>query len=150
MLIRNIKRAGIGFLLGMVMCSAISLMMMGPAPQLFIPVSNELVEKCGSLGTALLVQLIASGIYGSICFVSMAFYEIESWSLARASASHCLTIVLCYIPIGLMLDWASKPVEFLIIVGIQIISYFIVWLIIYLIYNKQVNDLNEMIKKSQK
>ena len=127
MLIRNIKRAGIGFLLGMVMCSAISLMMMGPAPQLFIPVSNELVEKCGSLGTALLVQLIA-----------------------RASASHCLTIVLCYIPIGLMLDWASKPVEFLIIVGIQIISYFIVWLIIYLIYNKQVNDLNEMIKKSQK
>lgn len=55
-------------------------------------------------------------------------------------------IVLIFIPISLLLGWVSQTVEVLIISMIQLAVFFIIWLILYFVYKKQVEELNEMMK----
>ena len=55
-------------------------------------------------------------------------------------------IVLIFIPISLLLGWVSQTFEVLIISMIQLAVFFIIWLILYFVYKKQVEELNEMMK----
>ena len=67
--------------------------------------------------------------------------------LAAATALHCAIIVIFYIPIALLLGWLSGIAEILVVAGIQIVVFFIIWLIMYFAYRKQVRELNELTRK---
>ena len=58
----------------------------------------------------------------------------------------CLSIVLLFIPIAHLLGWETGILDTLIMAGIQIIAFFIVWLIMNAIYKSQVKKLNEIQK----
>lgn len=148
-----LKRALTGFLIGIVIGNLIALLTAGPSPVTFIPVSDKIIGSLGSAWAALLVQIMASGIYGAICLAGVTFYDIERWPLALASVTHCVMIIACYIPVAILLDWVSGIYDILIMAGIQLAAYFIIWLILYLIYKRQVKELNEMqeqFKRSKK
>ena len=147
MLKKTLKAAGIGFLIGMVVGNVIAILTGNSATGGVTFASPQLLNMAGGNGVvAMLLQSLFSGLYGAACFAGMSFYEIERMPLAAATALHCALIVLLFIPIALLLGWVSDIVTLLIISGMQLVGFFIIWLIMYFGYKKQIRELNEMQK----
>ena len=150
MLKKTLKAAGIGFLLGIVIGNLIAFLTGNSdtggitfAPQKLLDMSG------GNAVIAMLLQSLFSGLYGAVCFAGMSFYEIERMPLAVATALHCALIVLLFIPIALLLGWVSQIETQLMISGIQLVCFFIIWLIMYAGFKKQVKELNELQEKNE-
>jgi hypothetical protein len=135
-----IKRLLLGFLLGTAIGNLIA-WFFGSY------VSSVLVARMGSVPVAILVQSLVSGLYGSFALAGTLFYDIEQWSLTRSSVMHFLVIVVLYVPAAMFLGWADSATEILIVEGILLVAYFIIWLVIYLRYKREVRSLNEMLNK---
>lgn len=144
MIVNTLKRAAVGFVLGIIIGSVIAHLTGGFGTDTLIPVSDVLLERAGSVFAAQVIQTVMSGIYGALCFEGISFYEIERWPLALATAAHCAVIVLTYVPVGLCLGWVDSVTSVLIMAAIQIFAFFIIWLIMSLIYKAQVKELNEI------
>lgn len=150
MLKKALKYACIGFLIGIVAGNFIAAMTGMDDSSVWIPVSDQLVAMVGgSIPLAYVTQCLFSGLYGAVCFAGVLFYDIERWPLALATGAHCAAIVLIYIPLGFFLGWLSNIAQMLIVAGIQIVVFFIIWLILYLTYKKQVRELNAMQERFQ-
>ena len=135
-----LRLAGIGFLVGMAVCNIITILVCDN-----VPVSQELIERTGSVRTALLVQALLSGVYGALCMGTTVLYDsAEKLPLAAVSLIHCVICIGPYIPISIFLGWYNDAVTTAITTAIQLTCYFIVWLIMYLIYKKQIKELNKM------
>ena len=137
---RMIRRIILGFLLGTAIGNLIA-WFFGSY------VSSMLVARMGSVPAAILVQSLVSGLYGSFALAGTLFYDIEQWSLTRSSVMHFLVIAVLYVPTAMFLGWANSATEILIVEGILLVAYFIIWLVIYLRYKKKVRSLNEMLNK---
>ena len=137
---RMIRRIILGFLLGTAIGNLIA-WFFGSY------VSSVLVARMGSVPAAILVQSLVSGMYGSFALAGTLFYDIEQWSLTRSSVMHFLVIAVLYVPTAMFLGWANSATEILIVEGILLVAYFIIWLVIYLRYKKEVRSLNEMLNK---
>ncbi len=147
MLVKTFKRAGIGFLIGIMIGDMIAILTGTSSSGGISFTSKQLLDMAGgSAAAAMLLQSLFSGLYGAICFGGMSLYDAERLPLAAATALHCALIVLIFIPISLLLGWVSQTFEVLIISMIQLAVFFIIWLILYFVYKKQVEELNEMMK----
>ncbi len=144
---KTFKRAGIGFLIGIMIGDMIAILTGTSSSGGISFTSKQLLDMAGgSAAAAMLLQSLFSGLYGAICFGGMSLYDAERLPLAAATALHCALIVLIFIPISLLLGWVSQTFEVLIISMIQLAVFFIIWLILYFVYKKQVEELNEMMK----
>ena len=144
MLKKTLKMAGIGFLIGVVAGNLIAVLTGNSDTGEFTFASRQLLNMSGgSPVIAMILQSLLSGVYGAACLAGVVFYDIERMPLAAATALHCGVIVLLYVPIALILGWAGG-IELLVIAGMQIAAFFIIWLILYFVYKKQVRELNEM------
>ena len=147
MLKKTLIRAIIGFLVGMLVGNLIAILTGTSSTNGVTFASAQLLSMAGGNAlVAMLLQSLFSGLYGAVCFAGMTFYEAERLPLAAATALHCAAIVLLFIPIALFLGWVSEILEIAIIAGIQIVVFFIIWLIMWSIYKKQVKELNDMQK----
>ena len=147
MLKKTLKMAGIGFLIGVVIGNLIAILTGNSDTGGVTFASKKLLDMSGGSATlAMILQSLFSGLYGAACFAGMSFYEIERIPLALATALHCATIILLFIPISLLLGWVEDILSLLIIMAIQIVVFFIIWLILYFGYKKQIRELNEMQK----
>ncbi len=145
MLKKTLKAAGIGFLIGVVVGNLIAILTGNSDTGGVTFASPQLLNMAGGNGVvAMLLQSLFSGLYGAACFAGMSFYEIERMPLAAATALHCALIVLLFIPIALLLGWVNDIVTLLIISGMQLVAFFIIWLIMYFGYKKQIRELNKM------
>ena len=151
MLKKTLKAAGIGFLIGVVVGNLIAILTGNSDTGGVTFASSQLLRMAGGNAlVAMLLQSLFSGWYGAVCFAGMSLYEAERLSLAAATALHCALIVLLFIPISLLLGWVGSIVETVIIASIQIAAFFMIWLILWAIYKKQVKELNEMQKQFSK
>ena len=152
MLKKTLIRAGIGFLIGMVIGNVIAILTGSSDTNGITFASVKLLEMAnGNAAVAMLLQSLFSGLYGALCFAGISFYEIERWPLALATFAHCAVIIFTFMPVALLLGWVGSLIEILIIAGIQLVVFFIIWLSLYFGYKKQVRELNDMQKKfSQK
>lgn len=151
MLKKTLKSALIGFLIGVAIGNVIAILTGKSDTGGVTFASQKLLSMSGGNGiVAMLLQSLFSGLYGAACFAGMSFYEAERLPLAAATALHCALIVFLFIPIALLLGWAGGIMEILIIAGIQIVVFFIIWLIMWSVYKKQVKELNEMQKDYRK
>ena len=145
MLAKTLKYAGIGFLIGVVIGDLIAFLTGTSSTGGVTFASQQLLDMSGgSAVVAMLLQSLFSGLYGAVCFAGMSFYVVDRLPLAAATALHCAAIVLLFVPISMLLGWTNSIVENLIIMGIQLVAFFIIWLIMNAIYKKQVRELNEM------
>ena len=145
MLKKVLLRAGIGFLIGAVVGNLIAFLTGSSATDGVAFSSRQLLDMSGgSAVLAMMLQSLFSGLYGALCFAGMSLYDAERLPLAAATALHCGLIVLPFIPISYLLGWVSGIVETLIIAAAQIAVFFIIWLILYFAYKKQIRELNEM------
>lgn len=145
MLKKTLKSALIGFLLGIVIGNVIAILTGNSDTGGVTFASSKLLDIAGGNGVvAMLLQSLFSGLYGAACFAGMSFYEVERLPLAVATALHCALIVLLFIPISYLLGWVGGIVETLIIAAIQAAAFFVIWLILYSVYKKQVRELNDL------
>ncbi len=145
MLKKTLKSALIGFLLGIVIGNVIAILTGNSDTGGVTFASQKLLDIAGGNGVvAMLLQSFFSGLYGAACFAGMSFYEVERLPLAVATALHCALIVLLFIPISYLLGWVGGIVETLIIAAIQAAAFFVIWLILYSVYKKQVGELNDL------
>lgn len=150
MLKKTLKMTCIGFLIGIVIGDLIAILTGTSSTGGVTFASKQLLDMAGGDPVvAMILQSLFSGIYGAVCFAGMSFYEIERLPLALATALHCLTIILVFVPISLMLGWVSGIPELLVFMGIQAVIFFIIWLIMYAGFRKQVKELNKMQEQFQ-
>ena len=142
MLKKYLKLAGIGFLLGVTICAFITAVSGDPAG-----VSEHLVTKTESMRTALILQLLLSGIYGACCMGFTILYDLDRLPVTAATFLHCVICIVPFIPLSLFLGWYTSAGEVLIMTSCQIAAFFLIWLIMYLKYRKETAELNRIQKE---
>ena len=148
MLKKTLKAAGIGFLIGVVVGNLIAILTGNSDTGGVTFASSQLLDMAGgSALVAMLLQSLFSGLYGALCFAGMTLYDVDRLPLAAATALHCGIIVLPFIPISYLLGWVGGINETLIIAVLQIAAFFMIWLILYFAYKKQVRELNNIQKQ---
>lgn len=150
MLKKTLLRAGIGFIIGAAVGDLIAFLTGTSATGGVTFASQQLLDMSGgNTVLAMVLQSLFSGLYGAVCFAGMTLYDAERLPLAAATALHCGLIVLPFIPISYLLGWVSGIVETLIIASAQIAAFFVIWLVMYFGYKKQVKELNELQEKNK-
>ncbi|HHX70117.1 MAG TPA: DUF3021 domain-containing protein [Gallicola sp.] len=141
-----IIRIILGFIVGAIIGNLITLLVnLGYGEKASI-VSPHQVEAIGKLW-AIILQTILSGLLGVTGVGGIYFYDIESWSLLKSTIAHSLSILIGFIVVFPVLKWV--PFTFwscLIIAIIVSVVYALIWLIMYLIWKKEVEKMNEDLK----
>ena len=143
MFVKTMKKAGIGFLVG-VLAGNLIIWLSGASGGLMI--SPELIARVGSETGAMAVQTLTMGLYGAVCMGGMMLYRVESWSLALSTAVHYLMIAVLFVLMDRALCWNDSSKTILLIELIQLVAFVFIWLIIYLRYKSEVRSLNEELK----
>lgn len=139
----------IGFLAGAAGGHLISFMMsiFGGGP-LYV-ISDELEAKTGLL-LGIVLQTVLAGLYGAICVGGTLLYDIDSWSLLRATVVHYLSIMISFTAVSLILCWLSFDIiVFLIIWGTFTAVFAIIWLIMYIKWKIDVRKMNRELESFQ-
>lgn len=137
-----LKRAAIGALAGVVIDVLISVLSAGS-----FTACETLLSWLGNEKAALLVELLLVALYGAVCLSTTFLYDSERASklpLAVVSVIHCLICIAPYTGLALILNWFSGVRDLLIMACIQLAAYFMIWLIMYLLYKKQIKELNDI------
>ena len=90
----------------------------------------------------LLAQFIGSGIYGAVAMGGSVVYEIESWSVMRATLTHYLTVFVSFLIVNRLLGWFPGRVVIIAIITGTVV-YSLIWLFEYAVWKLQVRELNE-------
>lgn len=98
----------------------------------------------GSLNSNfILLNVILSAVFGALCMGGAVVYDIEEWSILRATFTHFAIVFASFNIVGLSLQWFSfGSIEYWIIHAVMIVAYILVWLIQYLIYKRKIKELN--------
>ena len=139
MLKKFLGLGGIGFLSGIVMCFFITVVS-GDG----MPVTKIFVERAGNLKAAILIEMGLTGLYGAVNLGSVVIYDTDRIPLLIASLLHCSIVVLPFIPLSFLLGWMTDIASCLIMGAFQIAGYFIIWIIIYVRYRREIKRLNEL------
>ena len=149
-----ILQFAIGFAMGMLICTIITSVIATASindgntyfcdPAFSRMFSNEIV--------AFLVQMIISGLFGAICMGGTIVYEIEEWSILKATAIHFVIANGTFVITATILKWWNfdNILADLIYFGVVIIAYILIWLIQYMIYKIEVKKIKRSIKEFRK
>ena len=147
-----LKLSVLGFVLGIVLCTAITALTSSTGGLLTLCNPN-FAKAIGNETLALVLQTLISGVYGAVVMGSTIVYDIEledikKWSILKATVTHCVITFTSYYLTGFGLRWFSvKDVkENLIMLAIFIFVYTLIWLINYLSYKSEVKKFNEKLK----
>lgn len=95
-----------------------------------------------------LSAILLGGVYGAVAMGSSVLYEIEHWSIARATVAHFLLIFGLYSLLVLSMGWfrIDEPL-FWIVIAVMAAGYVLIWLFQYLAYKRKVCSMNEGLKR---
>lgn len=100
-----------------------------------------------SVGT-LIVYLVTSGIYGMISMGSSVVYDIEEWSIAKATTVHFIVTLVGFYALGMIEGWLTFGDAVFCIMSVAfVVVYFVIWMIQYLAFKRQVNEMNALLEK---
>lgn len=112
--------------------------------------SDELLALAGSPTAATLLTVLVMGLFGALCVGGTCFYEIERWPLALSTAAHYLSMSLGYLIPNWLLRWNMPMKLLLTIEGFMTLGFSLIWLFMYLLYKRQVRELNKLIREREK
>lgn len=106
-----------------------------------------LQNKNNSLSSSL-PNILLGGIPGAIAMGTMVIYDIEKWSILRATFTHFLIVMGVMLLACFVLKWFEPwSAAFWIMMTAELAGYVIVWLILYYSYRRKVRKLNDMLRK---
>ena len=94
---------------------------------------------------ALFIYMAAAAVYGALPMGAKVLYDIESWSILRATVIHFIITSADYFITGSFLRWFSwkEPMVFWIMLFGFIAVYFLIWLFHYVKYKIEISRINE-------
>ena len=94
------------------------------------------------------LKMMVGGIYGFMPMGAQVIYEIDEWSIFKATATHFAITFLGFMLLAAVQGWLrpDNPV-FWIISFFFILCYFLIWLFNYLKYKRDISKMNEDIKE---
>ena len=81
-----------------------------------------------------------------------ALYDIEEWGLLKCTVIHYIVVMGGYFILAFSLRWFTRDdtVEIVIVVAMMTVGYFIIWLVNYLSYKVQLNNINKELDELKK
>ena len=109
--------------------------------------SGEVPEASTGL-SAMVLHLLLSGVLGMVANGSSVIYEIEEWSIVRATITHFIISMGIFYVIAFSLGWFSPadPACW-IMSAILVFVYFMIWMVHSLIFKYKVKRMNEELRK---
>ena len=99
-------------------------------------------------GGAIALQVVVGGLLGCACVTGMVLYEIEKWSLALATVVHFLVIMVSFTIASFSMGWFAGSIKyFFIAIGCNAVGFAIIWVIMYLLWKREVKRMNEELKE---
>jgi hypothetical protein len=145
-----IVRSLIGLVVGAILIHIITLLVNYLDSGSWLICMPGLTEAIG-LTRALVLQTVLGAVLGMLGLGGMCFFDIEEWSLLRATAAHCMLILVAYMVAGLLLHWFSfHIIPMLIMAGIIIFVYTLIWLIMYIKWKLEIREMNLLAQKYKK
>lgn len=123
-----IFRALIGALMGIAIC----LMLYGFGSYDEIIIDNK---------PYVLMQFIGSALNGIICMGSTIVYDIDNLGLSKVTLLHYVITLVSFFSFNFLLGWFSE-FNIILILAVFTVVYFIIWLVIYLIYKREIRRMN--------
>ena len=95
-----------------------------------------------------LPHMLLGGIYGAVAMAGSLVYEIEKWSIARATATHFLITFALYFVLVKAMGWfRSNEGTFWVVVAVMAAAYVLIWLLQYRSYRRKVRAMNQELEK---
>ncbi len=91
--------------------------------------------------TFLVCHLLGSGVVGLVGYGGAIVYDIESWSLGRATFTHYIVSFMTMFVVSELLGWFSHDILLGVFIFFSVI-YAIIWLTEYLVWKSQVKKMN--------
>ena len=91
----------------------------------------------------LILFLLAGGLNGAVCMGFSAVYDVERWSVTRATVTH-FAITMCSLwSLALVQGWFPETAaSFLVVQACFTAAYFVIWLAMYLSWRREVRRMN--------
>jgi len=95
-----------------------------------------------------LPNILLGGIPGAIAMGTTVVYDIEKWSILRATVTHFLIVMGVNLLACFVLKWFEPwSTAFWIMIAGELIGYICIWLICYRSYSRTVRRMNSDLKK---
>ena len=88
-----------------------------------------------------LMQFIGSALNGIICMGSTIVYDIDNLGLSKVTLLHYVITLVSFFSFNFLLGWFSE-FNIILILAVFTVVYFIIWLVIYLIYKREIRRMN--------
>lgn len=142
-----IIRGLIGFPVGVCICNIILLVISFCLGAYYV-CAPECAQLFGSEIAGATAQFLLSGVVGTVFAAASVIWEIESWSLLRATVTHFFVTAIVFLPVSGLLGWTSLDLKgqisyFFIFVFI----YICIWISQYFAYKKKIQKINQALKK---
>lgn len=100
-----------------------------------------------SLNT-LCLYLVVSGLYGMIAMGSSAVYDIERWSIAKATFVHFIVTLAGFYALGMLEGWLKFGDMIFIIMTVSfVVIYFVIWFTQYMSYKRMIRNMNTELRE---
>ena len=109
-----------------------------------------LIAATGGELKAVIVQALATMFYGAVWSGASTIFERDDWSLLRQTATHFAIGSLASLPIAYFLRWMPHSLMgFVKYFGIFILIYAIIWLLIYAVTKRNIDQINARVKQNK-
>ncbi len=98
----------------------------------------------GNLG--LIIQTIGAALYGAVCMGGAIVYKMEEWGVVRCTIIHYLLVMVALLIANVCLHWFPWGIFGFVVLGFTV-GYFIIWLIQYLGWKREIRQMNEELKE---
>lgn len=95
------------------------------------------------------LQFVGSAIFGAVANGSAVIYEIENWSILKATAVHYIIAMGAFVITSLLLDWFEIQ-ELLIVFAAMTGAYVLIWLVNYIKGKREVRRMNEGLRRMRR
>ena len=92
------------------------------------------------------LYLIFCSLLGAVGMGCQFIYEIERYSLTRATVTHFALTISCMLALGWGLGWQADDIAVWIIVVSWVAVYLIIWIVMYLTFRRKVRKMNENLR----
>ncbi len=138
---RFIYKASIGFSLGVFVTIGFCLIAVFSDD----PFTNILTKE---YLLRLVIQLLCGGLMGIVGNGGAVIYEVDRWSIIRMTVTHFVLTFVTFLILGFANNWLEPRLSLFNVIMILgwILTYFIIWMTQYLIYKKEVDQINRSLK----
>lgn len=112
----------------------------------FMPVTPDFSDFFESETTAVIIQLVLTGVIGVTFAISGMIFDIAKWALLKQYIVHFFVTAIVWLPV-VTICWMPKNVVGTLIFCISFFgTYFITWIIQFVISKKDIQKINAMIQ----